>query len=153
MPIHEIEDHKKKQPAPPPKQTQHQEDEDLAPKREWWPLIPAIPVVLAIVLSLLPKTVEIDENKVERDSCIMNLYAIISIKDNFATGNNLSPGEAIPPELMTKLHDFTICPSGGIIHVREISREPRCSRHGLVSEWEELQKSMAVWHDITTETE
>ncbi|MCK5850746.1 MAG: hypothetical protein KAH23_07510 [Kiritimatiellae bacterium] len=151
MPLHEIEDHKKKEPEPKPQQ--EQEDDDFEPKHKWWPLIPAIPVVLAIVLSLWPKSADIDPRKVKRDNCIKNLYTIISIKENYAKNNKLSNGEAVPPKLMKTLQNFATCPGDGIIRIREIGREPRCSRHGLVSEWEKQQKSMAVWHDITTATE
>ena len=150
MAVIEIEDPKKKKkkqpPAPAPSPTP--EGEEYEKKRELWPLIPAIPVVLAIILSLIPETKEIPERQITKTHCIRNLYMIMDMKRQYAKSHNLAPGDPCPPELLQQLKEFQKCPEGGVIKIQSIGREPRCSRHGTPSEWEQQNENMATWYEI-----
>jgi len=122
------------------------EDEELVgKKRELWPLIPAIPVVLAVVLSLLPERVDVNEIELERSRCVNQLRTAAAMKAMKAAELKLQEGDALPQNELDKILSEVKCPGGGIIDVRAVGYEPRCSLHGTFSEWVQEQQNIGYW--------
>lgn len=125
-----------------------EDDEFVGQKRELWPLIPAIPVVVAVLLSLLPERVEVNEVELERARCMAQMMDVVGMKTQVVQEKGLEEGDSLPEEEIEKIRQAVSCPGGGSFEIREAGSEPRCSLHGTMSEWGREQKNIAYWDKV-----
>lgn len=138
MPI-EIEDPTEaKEPAPDQEEKKKkrktraaiEEDEFVGERPQLWPLIPAIPVVLAIALAALPERGDIDDVSAAQAECFKNTAAITAIKLAAAEREKLNEGDPVPAHYLNHMERYTNCPSGGKIDIGAIGQQVGCSYHG-----------------------
>lgn len=152
MPI-EIDDGLENEPKPPPKkkkkaQVLEEEEEMVGQKRELWPLIPAIPVVIAIVLSVIPEKPDVNELDVERTRCVAQLRITAAMKESVVKDQDLSEGASLPEDSLQQIRSSAVCPAGGDIDIREVGHEPRCAIHGTVSDWVREGENLGHWYNV-----
>ena len=128
-----------------------EEDEAVGQKRELWPLIPAIPVVLAIALSLIPEKPEVDEQDLIRGKCASQLMRVQYAKVALVEKRELAEGDALSEEDIAELRKLFTCPGGGELNVGEAGYEPSCRLHGPVSTWVTEQQNVAYWEKVLKE--
>ncbi|MFC1462624.1 hypothetical protein ACFLQU_03370 [Verrucomicrobiota bacterium] len=144
------EERKKKRKAAAAAAAAEEDGELAGQKRELWPLIPAIPVVIAIVLSLIPEKPDVDERDMVRSQCMGQLKIITSMKQDIAKDEKLEEGDEISDDAKASIKKSAACPAGGTIEIREVLYEPRCAMHGTMSQWLKEQENMAHWHEATS---
>jgi hypothetical protein len=75
----------------------------------------------------------------QMNACVINLRAIKTAKQEFATANGLSPGQAVTEEQLAPYlclpgaFNKKKCPGGGTYTVGVVGEEPQCSVHGSLS--------------------
>ena len=153
MPI-EDNDGLENEPKPAPKKkavTEEEEEELVGQKRELWPLIPAIPVVIAIGLSLIPEGVDVNKSDIERARCVAQLRTVSVMKDKTTMEQELGEDSALSKGDQESILKMVACPAGGDIQVREVGREPRCALHGTLTDWLKEGENLGHWHEVTSQ--